>query len=840
MILKTCLIINTNTMKLLKSSYIFLLTCIVMVMSCKEDDDYSNLGNEPKSIMQIISERSDLSSLESAIDQAGLHDMLNSNTTYTVFAPTNAALEGINLESLSEDELQNFLLNHIITTTTADFTQSMTTGYRTSMGYGADGNNLSFFTNAEGDLVFNGMASIVNNGSNLGATNGIVHVVDGALAPPSLYHHIAANPNFSSFKTAIDEAGLDDFLSTVDMENENYPLTVLTPSNEAFESILAQLNGAFGWTSISDIPSEVITEIVSLHIISGINGTSADILGTSQNTLEGSSLSISAEGSIDDASYNNANITLENIQSTNGIMHETDKVLLTDNVFQSILSATLNIPERCNDKGFTTFLQAAEMTGLTPTLTNEELTAFVPNNDAFVGLFAITGNFESLEDFQSPEQIQLLQDLINYHLHAGILMASQLVDGEEITTLYDDVITADLSGNEPRLRPSFEEALPSIIVMTNIGTSNGIIHEINRVLVPANLVSALGIETSQGGVCPVGDPELVFFDWDANGPWWGNVNAENEAAHSLDGSSYGRANFQTGTTGWVDLFWRNGSTMNGQTTVGSNLNDYALKFDIKTIEPLTEGQFRIRFHDGDGVDAFYDWAPWNDSGEPFETDGWETIEIPLSVLGVPDFSLIDQEFGMAFDGADTFLNFAIDNMRFDTPGCGGTDPVDDPDLVFFDWDANGPWWGNVNAENQAAITLDGTNYGRANFQTGTTGWVDLFWRNSSTLNGQNIVADNINDYVLKFDIHVIEPISEGQFRIRFHDGDGVDAFYDWAPWNDTGEAFETGGNWVTITIPCSVLGVPDFSLIDQEFGMAFEGADILLNFAIDNVRFAAQ
>ena len=46
-----------------------------------------------------------------------------------------------------------------------------------------------------------------------------------------------------------------------------------------------------------------------------------------------------------------------------------------------------------------------------------------------------------------------------------------------------------------------------------------------------------------------------------------------------------------------------------------------------------------------------------------------------------------------------------------------------------------------------------------------------------------------------------------------------------------------GGSWTTVSIPASVLNQPDFSLVDAEFGMAFEGADTLLNFAIDNVRF---
>ena len=141
---------------------------------------------------------------------------------------------------------------------------------------------------------------------------------------------------------------------------------------------------------------------------------------------------------------------------------------------------------------------------------------------------------------------------------------------------------------------------------------------------------------------------------------------ENDAAISLDGASYGRANFQTGGTGWQDLFWRNDpGTFFGASTVGSDVSNYVLKFDINVFEPIDAGQFRIRFNDSDGVDAFYDWAPWNDTGEPFETDGWTTITIPCSLLGVPDFSLVDNEFGMAFEGADILLNFAIDNVRFE-------------------------------------------------------------------------------------------------------------------------------------------------------------------------------
>ncbi len=820
-------------MRVFKIYYLVMIAVLASITSCKEDDDlYPQLGNDPRNLTEIISETSDLSTLSGLLVQAGLDETLRTTTTYTVFAPNNAAMSDAGAGSLTDEELQNALLNHVLSTVTADFASTFTTGYLTTLATGPDGNNLSLYVNANADLTLNGVASLVDNAYDWGATNGVLHTVDNALLPPTVTDHAMANPDYSMFAAALEASGLDATLAGADI------YTVFAPNNSAFEIFMTEVNGAFGWATLDDIPTDVLQQVLTYHVVAGENVVAEEVDGTVQTSVQGESFSITGTV-IDDASYTNANIVLTDVQAVNGIIHGVDKVLLPEGVFQDVLSATLNIVERCNDRGFTTFLQAVDMVGLTSSLSSDELTALAPNNDAFVALFATVNNFESLDEFDTPEELAVLTDLVNYHLHSGTLLSSNLTDGGTISTLYGDDITVDLSGDNPKLLPTFSEAIPSQIITSNIGATNGVIHEINRVLVPDALVSALGIETGESGLCPVNDPSLVFFDWDANGPWWGNVNAENDASLSIDGSSYGRANFQTGGTGWQDLFWRNDpSTFNGAATVGSNLSEYSLKFDINVIEPLTAGQFRIRFNDSDGVDAFYDWSPWNDTGEPFTTDGWETVEIPLSVLGVPDFSLVDAEFGMAFEGADVLLNFAIDNVRFDSPGCGGPDPVDDPSLVFFDWDANGPWWGNVNAENDAAISLDGTNYGRANFQTGGTGWQDLFWRNDpSTFNGASTVGSNLGAYVLKFDIYTIEPLSAGQFRIRFNDSDGVDAFYDWAPWNDTGEPLDTEGGWTTISIPCSVLGVPDFSLVDAEFGMAFEGADVLLNFAIDNVRF---
>ncbi|MCX2836614.1 glycan-binding surface protein [Salinimicrobium sp. MT39] len=824
-------------MKKVKINSLLILLAVVGFVSCeKEDDLYPQLGDDPRNLSEIISSTPNLSSFYGAMGEVetNIDSILRQTTTYTVFAPQDAAFS-----SVDSEVTQNLVLNHMISTLTADFSHNLSTGYAPTMATGPEGEFLDLFINTEGGISLNGMATVQPGTSDVGATNGVLHVIDGVLVPPTVADHAEANPNFSMLAAAIERAGLTETLSIRDTENESYPITFFAPTNAAFENLISRLNGAFGWATLEDVPVETLQEILMYHVVPGDNTLSALVPGSEFIAMDGNSFAVDDNSIISDASYDTANIVLTDVQAVNGVMHGIDKVLLPENVFQSILGATLDIKARAEDKGYSSFLAAAEKAGLSTMLAEDELTAFIPNNDAFTALFAVIENFESLEDFDTPEEIALLKGLLEYHLHSGVIMSSQLKDGLSISTLHKDNFTVDLSGDNPRLQPTYEDAIPSTIVMINIGATNGVIHEINRLLVPNELVKALGFPSDEGGVCPVGDPELVFFDWDDKGIYWGNVAAENDASISLDGSSYGRANFQTGGTGWQDLFWRNGGTLNGGAIVGDDLQGYSLKFEINVIEPINDGMFRIRFKDSDGVDAIYNWQPWEETGEPFSTDGWETIEIPLSVLGVPDFSLIDAEFGMAFEGADVLLNFAIDNVRFDTPGgCGsGPDPVADTDAVFFDWDNKGKYWGAVEPEDNPAVSLDGSKYGRINQQTGSDAWFELFWRNDDTFYGADMVGSNVDDYVLKFDLATFEPINDGMFKIRFNASTGVDAFYNWQPWEETGEAFDTQGNWVTVTIPVSALGQPDFGLVDAEFGMAFQGADILLNFAIDNVRF---
>ena len=172
----------------------------------------------------------------------------------------------------------------------------------------------------------------------------------------------------------------------------------------------------------------------------------------------------------------------------------------------------------------------------------------------------------------------------------------------------------------------------------------------------------------------------------------------------------------------------------------------------------------------------------------------------------------------------------------------GVDPVDDPALVFFNFDGLDSWWGDAGGiENDPALTLDGSNYFRVN--QACSGWTGLFWRNGSNNFPGALVGTNISGYALKFDLNVIEPITGGILHWRLKGTEG-DFWRRWAPWEATG-SYSTNG-WVTITIPLTeftdnygwgTLTLTDLNSVTEDFGLAFNDGDSNVNICIDNVRF---
>jgi hypothetical protein len=171
---------------------------------------------------------------------------------------------------------------------------------------------------------------------------------------------------------------------------------------------------------------------------------------------------------------------------------------------------------------------------------------------------------------------------------------------------------------------------------------------------------------------------------------------------------------------------------------------------------------------------------------------------------------------------------------------GSIDPVLNQTLCFFDFNGTGKdsWWGNAIGSGKvtdAPNSADGTPFWRINGMSGS-GWYDgLFFRNGSN----NFVTTGVNatTWAVRFDVNILEPITQGTLKIHFGSYD-----YEFKPWNGVAGGYKTVG-WITVTCPLSGFKngstiLTDPSVGGSEFGMIWSsGTSVKVNMMIDNIRF---
>ena len=229
---------------------------------------------------------------------------------------------GVNVNNVDVNVLKNVLLNHVISSEimSANIPASTYVSTLSPINSSANAPTVSMFVQKSGSVVtINGG---INNGgavvstADVDASNGVIHVVNRVIAIPTVKNHAVANPNFSTLTQLLVTQNL---AATLDGTSGS-PFTVFAPANSAFDNATLTLYGY--------LTSTQKTNVLLYHVVGGVNVRSNAIPSGNITTLQGQTFSITGTSINDAGSDVNKNITLTDVQCSNGIIHAIDKVLL--------------------------------------------------------------------------------------------------------------------------------------------------------------------------------------------------------------------------------------------------------------------------------------------------------------------------------------------------------------------------------------------------------------------------------------------------------------------------------------------------------------------------------
>ncbi len=235
------------------------------------------------------------------------------------------------------------------------------------------------------------------------------------------------------------------------------PFTVFAPTDEAFKKLP---KGTLE-TLLKPENRDMLVGILTYHVVPG-NLDAGKVLGSKTlTTLNGQRTDI-ADGNID-----NATIVKTDIECTNGIIHVIDEVILPES--DSILDIATSAGS------FNTLAAALEAADLIDALSGEgPFTVFAPTDEAFAALPDGT-----LDMLLKPENKDKLRSILLYHVVEGRVYADQAIEAEKAATLQGGKVKITKSWGNVKINDAK-------VVNADIEASNGVIHVIDRVILPSN------------------------------------------------------------------------------------------------------------------------------------------------------------------------------------------------------------------------------------------------------------------------------------------------------------------------------------------------------------------
>jgi uncharacterized surface protein with fasciclin (FAS1) repeats len=289
--------------------------------------------------------------------------------------------------------------------------------------------------------------------------------------PTSNIAELATSAGLTSLVAAATKAELVDELSDASAR-----LTVFAPTNAAFDALAVQLGFTDGPAMVTALPPEALASILTYHVLpTRQNASQLSGGAATQPTLysfDGSPATVAIDASagvrVGDAVLTQATVATADQRATNGIVHIVDKVLVPPGVLNIVQMAQVN-------PAFSSLVEAVVATNLQGTLSGTgPFTVFAPTNDAFDD--APTG-------LTTPQLTTVLQ----YHVLGSQVLSTELgpVFGNPVATVSGQSITINNNATAPAIATITDTTTTAAnITAVDVRASNGVIHVIDKVLIP--------------------------------------------------------------------------------------------------------------------------------------------------------------------------------------------------------------------------------------------------------------------------------------------------------------------------------------------------------------------
>ena len=281
-----------------------------------------------------------------------------------------------------------------------------------------------------------------------------------------------ADGRFTTLVAALQAADLDD-----DLQGDG-PFTVFAPTDDAFNALPAGTVDAL----LEPAAKDDLTDLLTYHVVAGDDLVANDVIALDGNAIEalnGGLINIAVDsGSVVLNADGNrpATVIITDIETSNGIIHVIDVVLDPSDGLRDIVGTAVA------DGRFTTLVAALQAAELDDDLQAPgPFTVFAPTDEAFAALPAGTVDF-----LLEPANQGILSDILLYHVVTGEFFAADVIalDGSDVEALNGGDIDIDIEAGSVILNDDGNRE--ATVIITDIETSNGVIHVIDAVLDPAD------------------------------------------------------------------------------------------------------------------------------------------------------------------------------------------------------------------------------------------------------------------------------------------------------------------------------------------------------------------